>query len=70
MKLLEDESDPSAWMSIKSTLDPHELESRLRCLGFSAVAHFSKAEAMARYLRGRTDGLTVPGYSQLIKATM
>ena len=53
----------------RSLFDPHELEIRLRGLGFPGVAHLSKADATKRYLEGREDGLTVPGYAQLVMAT-
>jgi len=44
------------------------MERRLHEAGFGAISQFGRELASERYLRNRTDGLTLPGYFQMIKA--
>lgn len=53
------------WLSF---FEPQALEARLMAMGFNRVTHFGSAEASARYFQGRTDGLALPNYFELIKA--
>ena len=46
-----------------------EMEQALRGAGFGSVAHLGPEAAYDRYLRGRTDGLRLPGYFHMAKAT-
>jgi methyltransferase (TIGR00027 family) len=48
--------------------EPAEMERHLREAGFGAISQFGRELASERYLRNRTDGLTLPGYFQMIKA--
>jgi methyltransferase (TIGR00027 family) len=50
--------------------EPRAWSDRLRRLGFSQVFHLAPADAEARYLRGRTDGLPTPRLEQLMLATV
>lgn len=52
----------------RSFFEPKALESELRAMGFTQVFHFEPAEATSRYFQGRTDGLRLPTYFELIKA--
>ncbi len=47
-----------------------EMEQALREAGFGSVVHLGPAAAYDRYLHGRTDGLRLPGYFQMAKATV
>jgi methyltransferase (TIGR00027 family) len=53
------------WLSF---FEPTTLESQLRAMGFTEVLHFTPAEATVLYFQGRTDGLRLPNYFELIKA--
>lgn len=53
------------WLSF---FDPEDLETALRQTGFEQIVHFGAHEAAERYLRGRTDELTLPGHFHIIKA--
>jgi methyltransferase (TIGR00027 family) len=46
-----------------------EMEDVLREAGFTAVTHFGLEAAYDRYLRGRSDGLRLPGYFRMVTAT-
>jgi methyltransferase (TIGR00027 family) len=52
----------------QSFFEPQALESQLRAMGFTQVLHFTAAEATTLYFQGRTDGLRLPNYFELIKA--
>jgi len=54
----------------RSFFEPKALEARLRAMGFIQVFHFEPAEASALYFQGRKDGLRLPNYFELIKATV
>ena len=54
----------------QSFFEPKTLESQLRAMGFTQVLHFTPAEATALYFQGRTNGLRLPNYFELIKATV
>ena len=47
-----------------------EMERVLREAGFGSVVHLGPEAAYDRYLRGRTDGLRLPAYFQMAKATV
>jgi methyltransferase (TIGR00027 family) len=49
-------------------INPAELNSRLREIGFGQVVNFSPDEANARYFSGRSDGLRLPGLEHLVWA--
>jgi methyltransferase (TIGR00027 family) len=54
-----------------SRFRPEELRAHLsHDLGFSTVFHLTPAEATARYLSGRRDGLTAPRWMQVMTATV
>lgn len=53
------------WLSF---YEPVEMERRLREAGFGAISQFGRDVATERYLRNRTDGLTLPAYFQMTKA--
>jgi methyltransferase (TIGR00027 family) len=53
------------WLSF---YEPVEMERRLREAGFGAISQFGRDLATERYLRNRTDGLTLPAYFQMIQA--
>jgi methyltransferase (TIGR00027 family) len=55
------------WLSY---FEPAEMERNLLVAGFSRVVHFGAAEATERYLRGRSDGLCMPAYFHMIKASI
>ena len=50
--------------------EPAEMERHLLAAGFSKVVHFGPKEATERYLRGRGDGLCMPAYFSMIKASI
>jgi methyltransferase (TIGR00027 family) len=50
--------------------EPAEMEHHLLVAGFSRVVHFGPEEATERYLRGRGDGLSMPAYFHMIKASI
>jgi len=52
----------------RSFFEPQALETQLRVMGFTEVCHFESAEASTRYFQGRTDGLQLPHYFELITA--
>jgi len=51
-----------------SFFEPEDLEAHLKQAGFGEIEHFDAKQAAARYLLGRTDSLSVPGYFRMIKA--
>ena len=53
------------WLSF---FEPGVLEGHLKKIGFRRISHFGPEEAFERYLRGRADGLSLPGYFSFIKA--
>jgi methyltransferase (TIGR00027 family) len=53
------------WLSF---FDPDDLETNMTQIGFDQIVHFGSKEATERYLLGRTDGLTLPGFFRMIKA--
>ena len=53
------------WLSF---YEPADMERHLREAGFSSVSHFDRDLATERYFRNRTDGLSLPGYFQMMKA--
>ncbi len=53
------------WLSF---YEPVEMESHLREAGFETISHFGRDLATERYFRNRTDGLSLPGYFQMMKA--
>jgi methyltransferase (TIGR00027 family) len=55
------------WLSY---FEPAEMECHLLVAGFSRVVHFGPEEATERYLRGRGDGLCMPAYFHIIKASI
>jgi methyltransferase (TIGR00027 family) len=55
------------WLSY---FEPAEIERHLLAAGFSGVVHFGPEEATQRYLRGRGDGLCMPAYFHMIKASI
>ena len=55
------------WLSY---FEPTEMERHLLVAGFSWVVHFGPEEATERYLRGRRDGLCMPAYFHMIKASI
>jgi methyltransferase (TIGR00027 family) len=55
------------WLSY---FEPAEMERHLLGIGFSRVVHFGPEEATERYLRGRGDGLCMPAYFHVIKASI
>lgn len=56
-----------AWLTF---FRPEELRLRLLGLGFSRAFHLTAAEANARYIGGRKDGMHVRPLEQLISATV
>ena len=50
--------------------EPAEMERHLLAAGFSRIVHFGPKEATERYLRGRGDGLCMPAYFSMIKASI
>ena len=56
-----------AWLSY---FEPAEMERHLLAAGFSRIVHFGPKEATERYLRGRCDGLCMPAYFSMIKASI
>jgi hypothetical protein len=56
-----------AWLTF---FHPDGLYARLHHLGFSRVFNLTPAEANARYLAGRRDGMQVRPLEQLISATV
>jgi methyltransferase (TIGR00027 family) len=55
------------WLSY---FEPAEMERHLLRAGFDGVVHFGREEATERYLRGRGDGLCMPAYFHMIKASI
>ncbi len=55
------------WLSY---FEPAEMERHLLAAGFRRVVHFGAEEATQRYLRGRGDGLCMPAYFHMIKASI
>ena len=55
------------WLSY---FEPAEMERHLLVAGFGRVVHFGPEEATERYLRGRGDGLCMPAYFHMIKASI
>lgn len=55
------------WLSFFTSAD---MEEHLIQAGFSSVEHFGPGEASARYLLGRKDGLCLPGFFRIVKATI
>ena len=53
-----------------SRFEPARLIEWLRELGFSHITHLPPALARERYFQGRTDGLPVPIYEQVVSATV
>jgi methyltransferase (TIGR00027 family) len=53
-----------------SHFEPAEMERHLLVAGFGRVVHFGPEEATERYLRGRGDGLCMPAYFHMIKASI
>ena len=53
------------WLSF---FEPDELGAQLGRMGFAEVLHFGPEQATERYLLGRTDGLRLPAYFQMINA--
>jgi methyltransferase (TIGR00027 family) len=53
------------WLSF---FEPKDLEIHLKRIGFGEIEHFGVEQATERYLVGRKDGLTLPGYFRMIKA--
>jgi methyltransferase (TIGR00027 family) len=52
----------------RSYFEPAQLEERMRELGFAHISHLGPADATARYLSNRTDGLRVSPLVNLLKA--
>lgn len=52
----------------RSFFEPQALEVQLRAMGFTQVLHFTPTEATTLYFQGRTDGLRLPNYFELITA--
>jgi hypothetical protein len=48
---------------------PDDMSDALTQAGFRSVEHFGPAEALDRYLRGRTDGARLHDHHRLAKAT-
>jgi methyltransferase (TIGR00027 family) len=57
--------DGEPWLSY---FEPHSLAGHLHRLGFRAIRHFGPAEATAKYLTNRPDGMRLPAYFQMITA--
>lgn len=53
------------WLSF---FEPDDIERCLEQIGFGQVSHFGPEEASAKYLSGRSDGLSLPGYFGMVKA--
>jgi methyltransferase (TIGR00027 family) len=53
------------WMTF---FNPAEIDSCLHEIGFDKVVDFSPDEANARYFRGRSDGLRLPGLEHIVRA--
>jgi methyltransferase (TIGR00027 family) len=53
----------------RTFFDPQVLEAQLHAMGFTHVVHFGPADASLQYFQGRTDGLRLPNYFELIKAS-
>jgi O-methyltransferase involved in polyketide biosynthesis len=53
------------WLSY---FEPPSLAGHLQRLGFRAMRHFGPAEATAKYLTNRTDGMRLPAYFHMITA--
>jgi hypothetical protein len=53
------------WLSFFA---PDDLETNMTQIGFDQIEHFGCEEAAERYLHGRTDRLTLPGFFRMIKA--
>jgi methyltransferase (TIGR00027 family) len=51
-----------------SAFEPPDLTARVKELGFTQVWNIGPEEANARYFAGRTDGLSIPSMSYLMKA--
>jgi methyltransferase (TIGR00027 family) len=54
------------WLSF---FTPDDMSDALTQAGFRSVEHFGSAEALDRYLRGRTDGARLHDHHRLAKAT-
>jgi O-methyltransferase involved in polyketide biosynthesis len=48
--------------------EPATLAGELRGIGFTQVEDLGPDELHARYFKGRTDGLRLPGMGRLVKA--
>ena len=55
------------WLSL---FEPAEMEALLRTAGYDDVVHYGPDDLTERYLRGRTDGMRMPGYFNMMKATV
>ena len=53
------------WLSF---FEPRDLETELKRLGFEQIFHLGPEQAFRQYLSGRTDGLRLPSYFDMIKA--
>jgi O-methyltransferase involved in polyketide biosynthesis len=55
------------WLSF---FEPREMEALLTAAGYKDICYLGPERAAERYLSHRTDGLRMPAYSALIKATI
>ena len=65
MRRVAEQGEP--WQSLFA---PEDLRGKLAGMGFSSVFHLTPEMARERYFRGRRDGLTPPGFAQMMAATV